>query len=224
MVPSDTSSIRFSDLQPKFWSKWRQKRGVMGPTNKLRTKRLTISGNGVSIRLWDRPQGNARFRFLHGQNARCFDFDKLLRGNLSWTACTMPSGHLLRNAKVVKAQDPGSTSAYRMQQPYIGPELSPEYCSKITNVVYRRKDTDPYVKPWPGKVYYPRCTVSSLWMAQYFTKMRSPTPDARFLTVESRMDLIHTVLHRGAKSLDIKEWQTEDDKKQGWRIYRPIGA
>ncbi|KAK7911636.1 hypothetical protein PG985_014117 [Apiospora marii] len=131
---------------------------------------------------------------------------------------------LFSYAKVVETLGPGSTRAYKMHQPCVGPKLSPEQCNKITNVVHRRGLHEGYVKPWPGKIYYPSGTASVLWMAQRFTKLSNPTTDAKFLVLESRdyCVLIHKVIHEGAKSLEIEEWQTEDDKRHGWRVWKSM--
>ncbi|KAK8113065.1 hypothetical protein PG984_013591 [Apiospora sp. TS-2023a] len=120
---------------------------------------------------------------------------------------------LFRYVKVV--EDPGSTAVYKIQQPCVGPKLSPAYCSMITSIVYKRHYPD---------AYYPRCTVRPLWMAHHFTKLGVPTADAKFLTLDNSdvNGLTHTLLHEGAKSLNFTEWQIKDDNNMDGGFGGPL--
>lgn len=108
----------------------------------------------------------------------------------------------------------------------------------MMNVVYNLNHIDKHLRPWPGKMYYPSGIVSDLLMAHCFTKLGDPTTGGGYLKMESYGSiisnyernmgnhccekLVHTVLREGAKSLDIQEWQTEDDRRHGWRVCKPI--
>ncbi|KAK8036243.1 hypothetical protein PG993_008857 [Apiospora rasikravindrae] len=135
---------------------------------------------------------------------------------------------MFHRTRWVQQMGQASSNDHKFLQRYISARLSPVDCNTITSVVYKpgRTANFRYPLPWPGKLYYPASAVLDFWMANRFTRLSGPTTGGKYWTMEDEDSaaLVETILQEGGKSLNLKEWQTGDDKRHGWRIWRPPGA
>lgn len=143
---------------------------------------------------------------------------------------------MLANARIADVLGHAELKTHQASRRYVSTKLPPSACGLVANVVYASPPYDTNLKPWPHKLYYPSTTVTILWMAHIFHRMRSPAVGVTYRTLEDSKRihcerdnwdaLISKIVHEGAKSLTFREWQIEAHHRDpnGWRIWKPSGT